>query len=172
MLPAARNAVRNARWWDVPQSWTTVPVVLPGTSGLCRPADRRFRVLPAPTPGFRERTCLRRGQNARARRGREDVDRFLFAVFAYIQFFRCVEPGYLSPGQGPHKGCYTCPPDRMLHFFVVCSANVYISYILDECAYFCYILMFIGLDTAADIDPPGMNLGNGLCDVLGRQTAG
>src|SRR5205807_3543886 len=99
MLPAARNAVRNAGWWDVPQSWTIVPVVLPGTSGRCRPADRRFRVLPAPPPGFRERTCLRRGQNARARRGRDDVDRFLFAVFAYIQFFRCVEPG-------TRKGCH------------------------------------------------------------------
>src|ERR1700730_10484424 len=26
------------------------------------------------------------------------------------------EPGYLSPRQGPRKGRYTCPPDRILHF--------------------------------------------------------
>ena len=30
-----------------------------------------------------------------------------------------MEPGYLSPGQDSHKGCYTCPPDRMLHFCLV-----------------------------------------------------
>src|SRR5712692_8634715 len=55
----------------------------------------------------------------------------------------------------------------MLRLRVPCS-RLHFPDILDKRSYLFHIFAPIGLDPAADIDSPGVNLGNGLSDILWR----
>ncbi len=47
-----------------------------------------------------------------------------------------------------------------------------IAHVLDKGLYFRNVLLLVGFDTAAHIDAPGLNMGDGRLNVVGCETTG